>query len=120
MTIVPVFTINGEGSNVNFSIVMIFSSPDETPGIGLFDEFCKETQPEAMQVKIKRMMQNEQNTTPEDAGIIPIWNFQLNKGMYSFTGSYHSGLPPQPGCVLCSLQWPGWCRSGWFFFKIRQ
>ena len=81
MTIVPVFTINGEGSNVNFSIVIIFSSPDETPGIGLFDEFCKEEQPEAMQVKIKRMIQNEQNTTPEDADTSPIWTFQLKKGL---------------------------------------
>jgi len=39
------FMFNGEGSNVKFSIVMIFSSPAETPFIGLGEGFCKEEQP---------------------------------------------------------------------------
>ncbi len=68
---VPLFTVNGVGTNAKFLIAMVFPSPVAVGDAAVAGVVWGEVQPAAIQVRITMTMQAVQNTRRECLSIFP-------------------------------------------------
>jgi hypothetical protein len=71
VTTVPVFTVNEEGSNAKFLIVMVFPPTVDAVGVAVVDGVWLEEQPATIQERIKITIHAEKQIKRECVGILP-------------------------------------------------